>query len=104
MDLCKGYPREFLSQLKDFRSSWQWREVERVRVANPGCDARAAFRLYLLCSLLFPPNDDSPLLKELEDVMFENREYCSPWTSVMSLSAIGAFRYQTVDLPLPEAS
>jgi hypothetical protein len=44
------------------------------------------------------------LLKEVEDVMLENREYCSPWTAVMSLDAIGAFRYQTVDLPLPEPS
>lgn len=99
IDLCEGYPPEFLGQLKDFRASWQWREIERVRLANPGLDVRAAFRLYYLCSLLFPP--DESLLKEFQDAVFETREYCSPWNSVMSLDAIGAFRYQAVDVTLP---
>lgn len=95
-----------MSQLKDFRSSWQWREIERVRLAHPGFEAMGAFRLYLLCTLLFPPDDaDDPTmtLKEITDHVFiaENREYCSPWAAVMSLKAIGAFRYQAIDVPLP---
>ena len=73
-----------------------------MRLAHPGYEAKSAFRLYYLCTLLYPPDDDQPLLKELEDQIFQNREYCSPWTSVMSLDAIGAFRYQSIDVPLPE--
>lgn len=101
IDLCKGYPPEFLSQLKDFRACWQWREIERVRLAHPGYSAKSAFRVYYLCSLLHPPVEVGPLIKELQDVVFEIREYCSPWTSVMSLHAIGAFRYQAIDVVLP---
>ena len=102
IDLCQGYPAAFLSQLKDFRSSWLWREIERVRLAHPGYEIKSAFRLYYLCSLLNPPNDDGTFLKEVEDQVFAIREYCSPWTSVMSLEAIGAFRYQAIDVPLPD--
>ena len=101
IDLCQGYPQEFLGQLKDFRASWQWREIERVRLSHPGFETKSAFRMYYLCSLLNPPNDDRPMIKELEDAVFSIREYCSPWTAVLSLDAIGAFQYQSIDVSLP---
>jgi hypothetical protein len=41
-------------------------------------------------------------MKEMEDAVFQLREYCSPWTSVLALDAIGAFRYQAVDVTLLE--
>jgi hypothetical protein len=97
IDLCQGYPPEFYNQLLSFRSSWQWREIERVRLANKGLEAKEAYRLYFLCTLLFPPTQDLP--KELEEeLLFQNREYCSPWTSVIPLENVGAFRYQAIDV------
>jgi hypothetical protein len=100
IDLCEGYPDEFLRQLKDFRASWQWREIERVRLAHPGIQIKAAFRLYYLCSLLFPPEEDGDPFKD--EAVFAQDQFCSPWNAVMSLDAIGAFRYQAIDVPLAE--
>jgi hypothetical protein len=103
IDLCAGYPASFFDQLLSFRSSWQWREIERVRLTHQGYSSRSAYRLYYLCTLLHPPDEaETPLIKELEDVVFQIRDYCSPWTSVLALDAIGAFRYQAVDVTLLE--
>lgn len=101
IDLCAGYPASFRSQLLDFRACWQWREIERVRIANPGLDAQAAYRLYYLCTLLDPP-DHIPQEKGLADAIFDVQVYTSPWNSVLSLDNIGAFSErpgETVDLP-----
>ena len=98
IDLCEGYPVAFLRQLKDFRASWQWREIERVRLGHPGLETKAAFRLYFMCSLLFAPDDADPF-KDDDAAFMAQDEFCSPWNAVMSLNAIGAFRYQAIDVP-----
>ena len=101
IDLCAGYPPAFRSQLLDFRACWQWREIERVRLANPGLDPQAAYRLYYLCTLLDPPNH-IPADKDLADAIFQMHDYSSPWNSVISLDNIGAFSEragEVVDLP-----
>jgi len=99
IDLCEGYPADFLRQLKDFRASWQWREIERVRLGHPGLEAKAAYRLYFMCSLLFPPADNADPFKDDDTTFMVQDEFCSPWNAVMSLQAIGAFRYQAIDVP-----
>jgi hypothetical protein len=90
IDLCTGYPPAFRNQLLDFRACWQWREIERVRLASPGLDPQAAYRLYYLCTLLDPPNY-IPAEKTLADAIFQMHDYSSPWNSVISLDGIGAF-------------
>lgn len=103
MDLCKGYPPAFMRQLEDFRTSWQWREIERIRLGHPGYTAKAAYRLYFLCNMLDAPyGDDGGDLDIVE--IADKTSFCSPWASVMPLDAVGAFRYQAIDVPaLPPA-
>ena len=91
IDLCAGYPPAFRNQLLDFRACWQWREIERVRLANEGLDPHAAYRLYYLCTLLDPP-EYIPQEKALADAIFDLQAYASPWNCVLSLDNIGAFR------------
>jgi hypothetical protein len=78
-----------LSQLKDFRESWQWLELDRVRTHTPGLDMRSARVLYILCCLLDPPADLPQDKAGADDVL--SGHLCSPWTSVLALREIGAF-------------
>jgi len=89
--LCRDYPASFRNQLHDFRSNWQWLEIERVRKANPGLSPVAAYRLYHLCTLLDPP-EEVPLTKEEADILFDQADFCSHWNSVLALDAIGALQ------------
>ncbi len=88
IQLC---PRELQLQLKDFREQRQWREIDNARRTTPGLDMRTAFGLYVLCSLLDPP-DVLPVgdKAQSEAILFDS-DYCSPWTAVLALSGIGAF-------------
>ncbi len=58
--------------------------------------------MYFLCTLLDAPDDADVIIKNVGDEILQLGLFCSPWTSVMSLEAIGAFRYQEVDLPFLE--
>lgn len=78
-----------LSQLKDFRESWQWLELDRIRTHTPGLDMRSARVLYILCCLLDPP-DELPNSKDGADALLMG-PCCSPWTSVLALRSLGAF-------------
>jgi hypothetical protein len=103
MDLCEGYPAAFMRQLEDFRTSWQWREIERIRLGHPGYTAKAAYRLYFLCNMLDAPYDDDGGDLDIFEIV-DKTSFCSPWVSVMPLDAVGAFRYQAIDVPaLPPA-
>lgn len=90
IDLCEGYPASFRNKLVDFRAGWQWREIARVRHANPELDARGAHRLYYLCTLLNAP-DNIPDVPELADAVLDLHDFCCPWNSVISLEGVGAF-------------
>lgn len=89
--LCDSYPQEFRRQLLDFRANWQWLEIERVQASNKDLLPLAAYQLYYLCCLLDPP-DRLPDTKEDADNLFLNKDFCSPWASVLALDAIGALR------------
>ena len=103
IDLCAGYPASFFNQLLSFRSSWQWREIERIRLGHPGYTAKAAYRLYFLCNMLDAPYDDDGGDLDIFEIV-DKTSFCSPWVSVMPLDAVGAFRYQAIDVPaLPPA-
>ena len=45
VDLCDDSSPAFLRELRDFRASWQRREIERVRLANPGYEYKSAFQV-----------------------------------------------------------
>ena len=91
IQLCtvSGCPKDFLAQLKGFRTSWRWREVERIRKSSPDLDTRTAFNLYSLCSLLHPQRD-MPVGKTKVDAILSG-PLCSPWAAVLALDAMGAF-------------
>jgi hypothetical protein len=89
--LCQDYPNSFRRQLLDFRVDWQWLEIERIQLSSKGLDALAAYRLYHLSCLLNSPNR-LPADKEAVDAVFLNTDFCSPWTSVLALDAIGSLR------------
>jgi hypothetical protein len=89
--LCQDYPNSFRRQLLDFRVNWQWLEIERIQLSSKGLDALAAYRLYHLSCLLNSPNR-LPADKEAVDAVFLNTDFCSPWTSVLALDAIGSLR------------
>ena len=92
IQLCKaaGCPKDFLEQLLDFRTSWQWVEIGRIRKRNKDLDRRAAFNLYILCSLLRAP-DQLPKDKLHADKLLQGPT-CSPWASVIARSGLGAFK------------
>lgn len=75
--------------LRDFRSSWQGLEVDRIRTKDKGLTMASAKILYTLCCLLDPPEllpDDKAAAAALL-----RGQLCSPWTSVLGLDALGAF-------------
>jgi translation initiation factor 2 beta subunit (eIF-2beta)/eIF-5 len=76
--------------LKDFRQSWQLLEIERIRAKTPGLTMLSAHTIYTLCQLLDPPND-LPGEKHLDAEILAG-PLCSPWTSVIALRHLGAFR------------
>ena len=51
LQLCAGYPNELRSQLRDFRTSLQWREIDSVRERAGKIERRAAHTIYVLCTL-----------------------------------------------------
>ena len=75
--------------LKDFRESWQWLELDRIRTHTPALDMRSARILYILCCLLDPP-DYIPKDKLEVEVILQG-PCCSPWTSVLALQLVKAF-------------
>ena len=52
---------------------------------------RTAYALYVLCSLLDPPDELPVADKARAEAILYDSEYCSPWTAVLALSSIGAF-------------
>lgn len=89
--LCKDYPEAFRKQLLDFRSNWQWLEIDRVQEANRYLMFVGAYRLYYMCMLMDAPAA-LPVTKEESDALFENAEFCSHWNSVLALDGIGALQ------------
>jgi hypothetical protein len=77
------------SQLRDFRESWQWLELDRVRTHTPGLDMRSARVLYILCVLLDPPADLPQDKPGVDGVL--GGPCCSPWTAVLALRELSAF-------------
>ena len=55
---------------------------------------RTAHTQYLMCSMLQPP-DDLPSDKAADAL--DNAELCSPWTAVLPLDSVGAFRIPVYD-------
>ena len=76
--------------LKDFRRSWQYLEIDRVRAKTPGLSMLSAHTIYTLCNLLDPP-DELPSEKAAAEEVLAGA-VCSPWTAVIALRSLGAFR------------
>ena len=76
--------------LKDFRRSWQFLEIDRIRAKTPGLTMLSAHTLYTLCNLLDPP-DELPREKAAAAQVLAG-PVCSPWTAVIALRSLGAFR------------
>ena len=93
MQLC---PESMSPVFKDFRVSWRWLEIDRIRRKTPGLTMRTAQGLYLLCKLLNPPVD-LPQEKGLADRLL-NGPRCSPWTAVLALRELGAFTDASVSV------
>ena len=89
VQLCKDCPVDFRAQLNDFRQSWQWVEIEHIRQNNPKLTLRSAHTIYLMCSLLDPPEiipgDKGNIVEQLW-----SSDFCSPWTAVLPLEDAGA--------------
>jgi hypothetical protein len=94
IQLCRDCPQEFRTQLQDFKQSWQWLELERIRRGGQNFTMRAAYTHYVLCCMLFPPDtlpyDSGKQRNALESLA--QAELCSPWTAVLPLESVGAFR------------
>lgn len=92
--LCRDCPQEFRDQLEDFRRNWQWLELERIRRSGKNITMRSAYTLYVLCCMLVPPEtmpyDSGKPGSVLESLTQAN--LCSPWTSVLALESVGAFK------------
>ncbi len=92
--LCRDCPQEFRNHLEDFRRNWQWLELERIRRSGQNITMRSAYMHYVLCCMLFPPDtlphDSGKPGSALEDLT--QADLCSPWTSVLALESVGAFR------------
>lgn len=91
IDLCEGCPQAFLRQLKDFRSSWQLMEIERVRFGHKEMDFFAAQRVYFLAVMLNAP-PQIPTGRDAFLVLVQSAEFASHWNAVLALWHIGAFR------------
>lgn len=96
IQLCEDCPAEFWNQLLSFRQNWQLIEIERIRANSMRGEGhmRTAHTQYLMCSMLQPP-DDLPSDKAADAI--ESAELCSPWTAVLPLDSVGAFRIPVYD-------
>lgn len=75
-------------QMKDFVRSWQYKEIDNVRMATKGITTDHAYVMYAMCKLQHAP-DVIPYDKMvLRDLL--RSPVCSPWRSIMALQAIGA--------------
>lgn len=90
VQLCKDCPIEFRAQLNDFRQSWQWVEIDHIRRNTPKLTLRAAHTIYLMCSLLDPPDIVPGDKGDVVEKLWQS-EFCSPWTAVLPLDNVGAF-------------
>lgn len=94
IQLCRDCPQTFRDQLDDFRRNWQWLELERIRRSGQNMTMRSAYMHYVLCCMLFPPDtmpfDSGKAGSRLESLT--QAELCSPWTSVLALESVGAFK------------
>jgi hypothetical protein len=85
-----GCPKDFLKLLLSFRSAWQWMEIKRIKTRHPDLDMRTAHHMYVLCSLLHPPQQGLPVGKvRIAEVL--SGPFCSPWTAVIAREGLGAF-------------
>lgn len=89
VQLCKDCPADFRAQLNDFRQSWQWIEIENIRKNTPKISLRSAHTIYLMCSLLDPPEVMPGDKGDLVEQLWQS-DFCSPWTSVLPLEDAGA--------------
>ena len=94
IQLCKDYPGPIKRMLKDFRNSWQQREVYNIKKMWPVIDIKTAYTLYSLAMLLDPPMQlpDSGRTRQL----ILNGPKCSPWTSVIPLKHQKAFSHTDI--------
>lgn len=74
--------------LKDFRTSWRWLEIDRLR-RSTGLTMRNASGVHILCRLLDPPVHLPPDKDTAERVIRGPK--CSPWSAVLALRELGAF-------------
>jgi hypothetical protein len=93
IQLCRDCPKPLRRLLIDFRQNWQWLELERIRKSGPDITMRTAYTMYVLCSLLDPPEEmpfDSGKAGSALDALAQS-PLCSPWTAVIPLDGVGAF-------------
>ena len=96
IQLCKHYPKDLKDELKDFRRVWQWKEIENVQRARPELDIRSSHTLYSLCTLMNVPAQ-LPNNQEDMQALLARSSTCSPWTSLLALKKLKAFREWFLD-------
>ena len=94
IQLCKDYPVYLKHMLKDFRNSWQYREMYNIKKKYQTMDMKTAYTLYTLSTLLHPPLKMPYSDKERRVIL--NGPKCSPWTSVLPLKFQKAFQHVDV--------
>lgn len=75
--------------LRDFKTSWNLVEIDRVRRKNGWSSLRHATLVLTLCRMLDPPISIPEQKEGLDALMKAPR--CSPWTSVLAMKDLGAF-------------
>lgn len=87
MRLCD---EEMRPVLKDFQTSLNMVEVDRVRRKNGWVSLRFANLVMAMCRLLSPPVSMPQHKADLDALLRAPR--CSCWTSVLPLRSLGAFK------------
>lgn len=87
MRLCD---EEMRPVLRDFKTSVNLAEIDRVRRKKGWTSLRFANTVMALCRLLSPP-DVMPFQKSDLDALVRASK-CSCWTSVLALRELGAFK------------
>ena len=96
IQLCKDYPNYIKHMLKDFRNSWQLREIYNIKKKYPASDMKMAYAVYTLSTLLHPPLR-LPDSNEARQTIL-NGPKCSPWTAVLPLKYQKAFAHVDIGI------
>lgn len=92
IQLCRSYPEDLKAQLKDWKRSWQQMEIQNVRRKQKNkVDFFHAHAQYAFCTLLQPPAGFPQNRTDITKAMCGPN--CCPWACVLSLHAVGAFKF-----------